>query len=131
MQARWFSEESRKKFTSSIYELSPASDRTGCRLKGADLKLLEPREMVSEPVVSGSVQVPPDGQPIILMSERQTIGGYPQIAHVISADLPKLARSWPGAHVHFREVSLEEARNIWKQKQRDLGILNAGLSTLL
>ena len=131
MQARWFSEESRRKFTSSIYEMSPASDRTGCRLKGPNLNLSEPREMVSEPVVSGSVQVPPDGSPIVLMSERQTIGGYPQIAHVISADLPKLARAWPGAHIHFREVTLEDAREAAKELRRELGILGAGLYTLI
>ncbi len=130
MQAHWFTEDARRRFINSMYELSPASDRTGCRLKGPNLDLIEPRDMASEPVVSGSVQVPPDGSPIVLMSERQTIGGYPQIAHVISADLPKLARAWPGAHIHFREVSLEEARDAWKLQQRDLGILSAGLSTL-
>jgi antagonist of KipI len=83
--------------------------------------------MVSQPVVCGSVQVPPDGQPIVLMSERQTIGGYPQIGHVISADIPKLARAWPGTQVYFREVSLDEARHAWDELQRELAILNVGL----
>jgi antagonist of KipI len=83
--------------------------------------------MISQPVVLGSVQVPPDGQPIVLMSERQTIGGYPQIGHVISADIPKLARAWPGTHVRFREVDLDEARHAWNELQRDLGILKVGL----
>ena len=101
----------------------------GIRLKGPKLKLSEPREMVSQPVVAGSIQVPPDGQPIVLMTERQTIGGYPQIGHVISADIPKLARAWPGTRVNFHEVSLEEARAAWKKLRRELGILSAGLST--
>lgn len=127
MQADWFSGEAHRFFSGNFYEISPAFDRTGTRLKGADLKLKKPREMVSQPVVFGSVQVPPDGQPIVLMSERQTIGGYPQIGHVISADIPKLARAWPGTQVRFREVNLDEARNAWNELQRDLGILNTGL----
>jgi antagonist of KipI len=61
------------------------------------------------------------------MSERQTVGGYPQIGHIISADMPKLARSWPGTKVRFREVDLDEARQTWNELQRDLGLLHAGL----
>jgi KipI family sensor histidine kinase inhibitor len=127
IQAEWFTEEAHRLFSENFYEISPYSDRTGTRLKGPGLRLLEPREMVSQPVVAGSVQVPPDGQPIVLMSERQTIGGYPQIGHVISADIPKLARAWPGTHVRFRQVDLDEARHAWNQLQRDLAILNTGL----
>jgi KipI family sensor histidine kinase inhibitor len=127
MQADWFTWGSHRVFSGSFYEISPTSDRTGTRLQGLKLSLKEPREMVSQPVIAGSVQVPPDGQPIVLMSERQTIGGYPQIGHVISADIPKLARAWPGTQVHFREVDLDEARHAWNELQRDLGILNAGL----
>jgi KipI family sensor histidine kinase inhibitor len=127
IQADWFGAAALRHFKESSYMISPASDRTGTRLIGAKLSLKEPREMVSQPVVFGSVQVPPDGQPIVLMSERQTIGGYPQIGHVISADIPKLARAWPGTHVHFREVDLDEARHACDELQRDLGILKAGL----
>ncbi|MEP2774562.1 MAG: 5-oxoprolinase subunit PxpB [Luteolibacter sp.] len=127
IQAHWFTKEAHRLFSENSYEISPTFDRTGTRLQGSILKLREPREMVSQPVVFGSVQVPPDGQPIVLMSERQTIGGYPQIAHVISADLPKLARAWPGTQVRFREVDLDEARHAWNELQRDLAILNTGL----
>lgn len=128
IQANWFTEETHRFFSASFYEISPTFDRTGTRLKGPDLKLKEPREMVSQPVVFGSIQVPPDAQPIVLMSERQTIGGYPQIAHVISADIPKLARAWPGTQVRFREVELDEARHAWNELQCDLAILNTGLT---
>jgi antagonist of KipI len=76
------------------------------------------------------VQVPPDGKPIVLLTERQTIGGYPQIGHVISADLPKLARAWPGTPVRFREVTLDEARAAWSELQRDFAFLQAGLDFL-
>ena len=127
IQSGWFSSAAQQLFTESFYEISPTSDRTGTRLKGAKLELKNYREMISQPVVLGSVQVPPDGQPIVLMSERQTIGGYPQIGHVISADIPKLARAWPGTHVRFREVDLDEARHAWDELQRDLGILKVGL----
>ena len=96
VQQHWFSETARRRFRGEAYQLTPRSDRMGARLAGAELKLAEPREMISQPVACGSVQVPPDGQPIILLAERQTIGGYPQIGHVISVDLPKLARAWPG-----------------------------------
>ncbi len=130
VQAHWFAEKSRKEFVESVYRISPTSDRMGTRLDGAVLKLKEPREMVSQPVVFGSIQVPPSGQPIVLMSERQTIGGYPQIGHVISADLPRIARAWPGTSIRFREVSIEEARQAWFELQRDLGILQNGLDLL-
>ena len=127
VQADWFAAEALSSFSNSYYEISSTFDRTGTRLKGPELRLKEPREMVSQPVVFGSIQVPPDRQAIVLMSERQTIGGYPQIGHVISADLPKLARSWPGTHIRFREVDLSQARHAWDLLQRELAILNAGL----
>ncbi len=130
MQAEAFTEESRRQFSKSFYDLSPASDRMGCRLSGAKLALKSPMNLRSQPVIAGSVQVPPDGQPIVLMSERQTIGGYPQIGHVISADIPILARAWPGARIHFREVSLDEARLAWFDLQRELGLLQSGLNHL-
>lgn len=131
LQANWFSEEAHHFFSSSFYKISPSSDRTGTRLHGAPLKLKEPRELVSQPVIFGSIQVPQNGQPIVLMSERQTIGGYPQIGHVISADITKLARAWPGTKIHFQEVDLEEARHAWSELQRDLAFLNIGLKMKL
>lgn len=127
IQSDWFTATAHQSFSKNFYEISPASDRTGTRLNGPKLDLIEPREMVSQPVVFGSIQVPPHGQPIILMSERQTIGGYPQIGHVISADIPRIARAWPGTQVRFRKVELDEARHAWNELQRELGLLNAGL----
>lgn len=127
VQADWFCAEAHQALQQSFYEISPASDRMGCRLKGEKLQLIEPRDMVSQPVVAGSIQVPPDGQPIVLLCERQTIGGYPQIGHVISADLPKLARAWPGTRIHFREVDLDEARRAWAALRGEIGTLAAGL----
>jgi len=130
MQMAWFSSEAKRAFGETAFTVTTMSDRMGMRLEGAALHLAEPRELVSQPVVPGSVQVPPDGKPIVLLSECQTIGGYPQIGHVISADLPRLARAWPGTKVSFLEVSLEEARRAWQEQERGVAILEVGLSFL-
>ncbi len=130
VQADWFSQEAHHHFRRETYQVSPHSDRMGARLTGQALMLNSPREMRSQPVACGSVQVPPDGQPIVLLSERQTIGGYPQIGHVISVDLPKLARAWPGTTVRFREISREEAIELRHQEERDFQWLRTGLELL-
>lgn len=130
VQEHWFSEAARRRLRYELYRLTPHSDRMGARLAGAALDLAEPREMVSQPVACGSIQVPPDGQPIILLAERQTIGGYPQIGHVISVDLPKLGRAWPGTAVAFREVTWEEARELRVREEQDFKWLQTGLNLL-
>ncbi len=128
MQSTWFTEEALETFRGSIYQLSPFSDRMGARLDGPLLERAGTGELISQPVVAGSVQVPPDGRPIVLLAERQTIGGYPQIGHIISADVPKLARALPGTRLRFREVSHDEARAAWLAARRELALLQAGLS---
>jgi antagonist of KipI len=128
MQRGWFSEKAHRLFRESMYQISPASDRMGARLNGSALDCDAAATMTSQPLVAGSVQVPPDGRPILLMSDRQTIGGYPQIAHVISADLPKLARAWPGTKIRFSEVTLGEARTAWRDQQNNLAMLGTGLA---
>ncbi len=130
VQDDWFSAKARERFRSESYQVTPRSDRMGARLSGKPLELETPREMVSQPVACGSVQVPPDGQPIVLLAERQTIGGYPQIGHVISVDLPLLARAWPGMAVRFREVGMEEARELREKEKRDFDWLRTGLELL-
>ena len=94
------------------FKVSPQSDRMGIRLSGPKLERRAGAELVSGAVVPGTVQVPPDGQPIVLMADAQTIGGYPQAAHVSTADLPILAQLKPGDSVRFREISLEEAQSL-------------------
>jgi antagonist of KipI len=84
----------------------------GIRLKGPALPRRILTEVISSGVTTGSVQVPAEGQPIILGADRQTVGGYPQIAVVIGPDLPLLAQLVPGDHVSFRRVTLEEAIKI-------------------
>lgn len=130
LQAEWFSPQARGVFQNAFYQISPHSDRMGARLEGPVLERDGLDELVSQPVVAGSVQVPPDGRPIILLVDRQTIGGYPQIGHVISADLPKLVRAWPGTRLRFREVSPDEARAAWADLERELAVLAAGLDLM-
>jgi antagonist of KipI len=115
-QADWFDLE---EFYPRAFTVTPASNRMGLRLRGEALTLPE-RELVSEPVCPGSVQVTRDGQCIILGVDGQTIGGYPKIAQVISADLDKLAQLRPGEQVRFQRVSLETAETLYRAKQAEL-----------
>jgi biotin-dependent carboxylase-like uncharacterized protein len=109
---RQFTREAQAAFLSSEYEAQPASDRVGLRLKGLALQRRITSEVISSGVTMGSVQVPANGQPIVLGADRQTVGGYPQIAVVIGADLALLAQLVPGDRVSFRRVTLEEAMRI-------------------
>ena len=115
-QAEWFSGQ---EFYAGCYTVAPASNRMGLRLTGPPLRPPE-REMVSEPVCPGSVQVTRDGQCIVLGVDGQTIGGYPKIAQVVSADLDTLGQLRPGDRVVFRRVTLAEAEGLYREKQARL-----------
>jgi 5-oxoprolinase (ATP-hydrolysing) subunit C len=95
--------------TQTSYTVTPASDRMGMRLAGPRLEHSKGYNIVSDGIAPGTVQVPGNGLPIVLLADRQTTGGYPKIATVISADLPALGRLTPGATVRFRIVGIEEA----------------------
>ena len=110
------------------FRVSAHSDRMGVRLNGQAIVRGDAGELVSATVVPGTIQVPPDGQPIVLMSDAQTIGGYPQFAHVISVDLPLVAQLRPGDMVRFREVSLPEAHTLALERERAFGMLREGLA---
>jgi antagonist of KipI len=106
-----FGPEALAAFLGEAYTLAPESDRVGCRLQGPRLAHRGAAEIVTDGMVPGCVQVPPDGQPIVMMAGGPTTGGYPKIATVVSADLPTLAQLLPGqGHVRFRAVSIEEAQ---------------------
>jgi biotin-dependent carboxylase-like uncharacterized protein len=108
-----FTEEARASFVAQPFEIDGQSDRMGYRMRGAVLQLEQALEMVSEAVSFGTVQVPPDGNPIILMADRQSAGGYPKIAYVASADLPMLAQAMPGEQVRFAMVTLQQAQSLY------------------
>jgi biotin-dependent carboxylase-like uncharacterized protein len=101
------------------FTVSPSSNRMGLRLHGKTLRLLA-RELVSEPVCPGSVQVTRDGQPIVLGVDGQTIGGYPKIAQVITADLDRLGQLRPGERVAFQRTSLDEAEEAYRDRRKQL-----------
>jgi antagonist of KipI len=115
-QADWFRGE---EFYEQSFAVSPASNRMGLRLHGMALTLPE-RELESEPVCPGSVQVTRDGQCIVLGVDGQTIGGYAKIAQVVSADLDKLAQLRPGETIRFQRVTLAEAEALYRTKQTEL-----------
>jgi antagonist of KipI len=112
-----FSEISQQDFSTAIFSLSNQSDRMGYRLAGPKLMLENSLEMISEAVAFGTVQVPPDGNPIILMADRQTAGGYPKIGQIVLADLPKTGQLSPGSKLCFSEVSLQEAENLYLKQE--------------
>jgi allophanate hydrolase subunit 2 len=115
-QADWFRTD---EFYSQSFTVTPASNRMGLRLRGTALTLPE-RELESEPVCPGSVQVTRDGQCIVLGVDGQTIGGYPKIAQIVSADLDKLAQLRPGESIHFQRVTLADAEALYRAKQDEL-----------
>src|SRR5204863_2068829 len=105
-----FTPDARARLESGTWEVSPLSDRIGCRLAGPGLSHAGPGEILTDGMVPGCIQVPPDGQPIVLMADGPTTGGYPKIATVVSADLDALGQSRPGDRIRLRVVTLDEAR---------------------
>lgn len=115
-------------FLSVEFKVSTQSDRMGVRLAGPVVARKSAVELVSTVVAPGTVQVPPDGQPIVLMADAQTMGGYPQIAHVIGMDLPLVAQLRPGDSVRFQVVTLAEAHRLSMAREHALALLREGLS---
>jgi len=114
-------------FVSTDFTLRPDSDRMGFRLSSERLITIaeSDREFWSEPVVTGTIQLPPSGEPIILMADRQTVGGYPKLGAVISVDIGRLAQIAPGESLRFREVNLDEAQQLLAEESRYLNLLKS------
>ena len=121
-QADWFSEAAKRIFYRDVFRVSEESDRVGLRLEGTALDGSPAREMITEGVSLGAVQVTPSGQPIILFVEQQTTGGYPKIANIIAADLHRIGQLRPRAEIRFQRTSLAVARSLWIEQER---LLNA------
>lgn len=115
-----FAEAVRERFCSSEYRIGAQSDRQGYRLNGPTLMPEQPIEVISEGVTFGTIQVPPDGEPIVLMASRQTTGGYPRLGEVASVDLPLLGQLPPGCAVHFEPIALDEAQSLLLARERDM-----------
>lgn len=116
----------------AAFRVSPRSDRMGMRLQtGRGLQRVGGAELISMPIGPGTVQVPPDGQPIVLLADAQTIGGYPQLAQVATVDLPLVAQLRPGDTVRFELVSLDETYDLLNARERALRLLRQGLAQKL
>ena len=113
-QHDYFSDSSKRDFCSKNYKISNLTDRMGMRLEGAVLKNVVSTNIRSEGIIKGSIQVPADGQPIILLNDHPTIGGYPKIANVISADYDLLVQNVPGTNLSFKYVEIEEAEKAFE-----------------
>ena len=129
-QWQGFPDAAQREFLDSEFAITPSSDRMGYRLQGAKLAPREAIEMISEGVSFGTIQVPPDGNPIILMADCQTTGGYPKIAQVASVDLPRLAQMMPGQTVRFELISLDEAQRLYLARQHDFAQVLQSVSQL-
>jgi antagonist of KipI len=123
-----FTPEAQASLGATPFLVTPDSDRMGARLEGPNLERVDSGDLLSEAVAPGTLQVPPNGKPILLLGDCQTIGGYPKIAHVITVDLPIAAQLWPGDLVRFHEVSLAEAHEFLRQREEDFARFRVGLS---
>ena len=114
-QEKYFTDESIATFMSQEYTVSNTSDRMGYRLEGGALKHRSKAELISEGMTMGAIQVPASGQPIVMMADSPTTGGYPKIGTVVSADLPLLAQCVPGrSKIRFRETTVAKAQRKYR-----------------
>ena len=122
-QADWFTPEGIRTFYKGEYTLSPSFDRMGYRLQGLPIEKAIARELISEGMTMGSIQIPADGQPIIMMADAPTAGGYPKIANVIRASLPLLAQCEESvSRIRFRDTSMEETQEKYRMLCHPFGI---------
>ena len=117
-QQDWFGPESFATLFSSAYVVTEQSDRAGLRLKGGTLRPREQSQLLTDGIPLGAIQVPQDGQPIILFVDQQTTGGYPKIANVIAADLHRVGQLRPRDEVRFAEVSMSDAIEALRVQER-------------
>lgn len=119
-QDKSFTSAGRKTFLESEYTVTSEFDRMGCRLEGPFIAYKTTSDIISDGIAFGSVQVPSHGKPIILLSDRQTTGGYAKIATVISVDIPKLVQRKTDHKVRFQAVTVEEAQQLMQDELHEL-----------
>jgi antagonist of KipI len=122
-----FEENAQKALFGENFSVTADADRMGVRLDGPELNRAEAGDLISQGVTPGTVQIPPNGKPILLLGDCQTIGGYPKIAHVITVDLPIAAQLRPGDQLRFSEVSLAAAHELLLARDRELERFRIGL----
>jgi biotin-dependent carboxylase-like uncharacterized protein len=129
-QQEHFTEEAVATLLGAEFRVSNSADRMGMRLDGPRLRHRRGWDIVSDAIATGAVQVPGSGQPILLLADHQTTGGYPKIATVISADLPVVGRRRPGDRLRFAAVSVEEAEQLARGEERHLAALIAAFEAV-
>ena len=110
----YFSEEGKKIFFEKQFTVSNLSDRMGMRLEGSKIENIVNTNIKSEGLIKGVIQVPADGNPIIMLSDHGTVGGYPKIGAVVSADYDRLVQMAPGSKIKFKEINLSDAETLFK-----------------
>ena len=118
-----FAPASQQALWNEEFTVTPAADRMGARLSGPELRRSTSAELLSSAVTFGTVQVPAGGQPIVLLADRQTTGGYPRLAQVITADLGRLAQALPSTRLRFQPVTLAEAQALYLAQEQQLRAL--------
>ena len=126
-QREYFTDAAWSRLLGDEFVISREADRMGLRLDGPRLEHARGADIVSDAVTPGVIQVPGDGRPIILLADCQTVGGYPKIATVIGADLPRLGRALPGRTLRFVEVGMAQALAARRQAANDLAACIAGM----
>jgi len=117
-QQEWFAPQTFELLFSSPYSISDQSDRTGLRLKGEALRPREQSQLLTDGIPLGAMQVPQDGQPIVLFVDQQTTGGYPKIANVIMADMHHVGQLRPHEQVRFQEITIAQAIALLQEQER-------------
>lgn len=129
-QDDFFKPEGITAFLWSTYTITNEFDRMGCRLEGRTIAHKKDGNIISDGIAFGSVQVPTSGQPIIMLADRQSTGGYTKIATVISTDLPLLAQALPGQRVRFLKVSLDTAEVVYLRYLEEMNVLDRRLNQI-
>jgi biotin-dependent carboxylase-like uncharacterized protein len=127
-QRDYFTDAAVECLVNSEFTVSQSADRMGMRLDGPLLAHRDGYNIVSDGIATGAIQVPGSGQPILLLADHQTTGGYPKIATVISADLPSVGRRRPGDPIRFATVEVEEAEELRRQQEAELEGLTAEMA---
>ena len=129
-QFNYFSLSAKKVFFSREYKITNLTDRMGMRLEGNVLENIVSTNIRSEGITRGAIQVPADGQPIVLLTDHPTIGGYPKIANVISADYDLLVQKMPGEKISFKNVELQEAEQLYKEQLTNISAILKNIKEL-
>ncbi len=126
-QDDYFTSDGIHTFETESYQLTNDSNRMACKLSGPIIASKQATDIISDGIALGSIQVSSNGQPIIMLSDRQTTGGYAKIGTVISTDIPRIAQCKPGDEIRFQRITLKEAHKLYKKLRRDMSKLQKKL----